>query len=98
MRVFSKGITIPPGTTKLLRLHLSDTIPATTSGFQLALPYQPMVNDDQLTLMVRSTDPKLVPRSLSGLADASVEISDGVLRATAPITTDQTLSVPFGRP
>jgi hypothetical protein len=98
MRVFSKGITIPPGTTKLLRLHLSDTIPATTSGFQLALPHQPMVNDDQLTLMMHSTDPKLVPRSLSGLADASLEISGGVLRATAPITADQTLSVPFGRP
>jgi hypothetical protein len=98
LRVFSKGITIPPGTTKLLRLHLSDTIPATTTGFQLALPHQPMVNDEQLTLMMHSTDPKLVPRSLSGLADASVEISDGVLRATAPITADQTLSVPFGRP
>lgn len=98
MRVFSSGITIPPGATRVLRLHLSDTIPVTTTGFQFALPHQPMVNDDQLTFTVHSTDPKLVPRSLSGLADASVEISDGVLRATAPITTDQTLSVPFGRP
>jgi len=98
MRVFSKGITIPPGATRVLRLHLSDTIPAVTTGFQFALPHQPMVNDDHLAFTVHSTDPKLVPRSLSGLADASVEISDGVLRATAPITTDQTLSVPFGRP
>jgi hypothetical protein len=98
MRVFSKGITIPPGGTRVLRMHLSDTIPATTTGFRLALPHQPMVNDDQLTLTVRSTDPKLVPRSLSGLAEASVEISDDELRATAPIATDQTVSVPFGRP
>jgi hypothetical protein len=98
MRVFSKGITIPPGGTRVIRLHLSDAIPDTASGFRFALPHQPMVNDDQLTLMVRSTDPKLVPRSLSGLADASVNISDGVLRASAPISTDQTVSVPFGRP
>ncbi len=98
MRVFSKGITIPPGGTRVLRLHMSDTIPATATGFRFALPHQPMVNDDQLTLTVRSTDPKLVPRSLSGLAEASVEINDNVLRATAPITTDQTVSVPFGRP
>jgi hypothetical protein len=77
---------------------VSDAIPDTATGFRFALPHQPMVNDDQLTLTVRSTDPKLVPRSLSGLADASVKINDNVLRATAPITTDQTVSVPFGRP
>ena len=98
MRVFSKGITIPPGATRVVRLHISEMILTTATGFQFALPHQPMVNADQLTFTVRSTDPKLVPRSLSGLADASVEITNGILRATAPITTDQILSVPFGRP
>ena len=97
MRVFSKGITIAPGGTKVLRFHISEVIPPTAAGFRFALPHQPTVNPDQLTFIVHSTDPALVPRSLSGLADATVELGEGTLRATAPVTTDQTLTVPFAR-
>ena len=98
LRVFSKGITILPGATRTLRLHLSDVIPTTASGFRFDLPHQPTVHDDQLRFTVRSTDARLVPRSLSGLPDASVEVADGVLRATATIDADHTLVVPFARP
>jgi hypothetical protein len=98
LRVFSKGITIPPGATRTLRLHLSDVVPTTTSGFRFDLPRQPSVHDDQLTFTVRSTDPKLVPQSLSGLPDATVNVIDGVLRATAAVNANQTLIVPFARP
>lgn len=97
MRVFSRGITIPPGSTRVLRFHISEVIPPTAAGFRFALPHQPTVNADQLTFIVRSTDPAVVPRSLSGLADATIELGDGTLRATAAVTTDQTLTVPFAR-
>ena len=82
LRVYSKGITIPPGGTRTLRLHLRGAIPSTASGFRFELPKQPTVNEDAFSFTVRSADPRYAVSTLSGVPAADVSDSDGRLSVT----------------
>lgn len=97
MRVYSKGITIPPGGTRTLRLHLRGAIPETASGFRFDLPQQPTVNADQFSFSVRSADPSYRASTLSGVPDAKVNASDGTLAVTMESSTDVAATTSFNR-
>lgn len=95
MRVFSRGITIPPGGTRTLRFHLSGVVPPSSSGYSLLLPHQPTVHDDHVSLTVRSTDPKRPVSAISGFENATVTTGDNSVSAEGPVTSDQRLSIAF---
>ena len=97
MRVFSRGITIPPGGTSILRFHLGGVIPPSAEGYTFALPHQPTVNEDHLRFTVRSADPRRAVSSISGLAEAATTSVGGVVSTEAAVTSDQTLFISFAR-
>jgi hypothetical protein len=95
LRVYSKGITIPPGGTKTLRLHLKGAIPATQSGFRFDLPQQPMVNEDQITYSVRSADPRYSASTLAGVPATDVSSNGGTLSVTMESSEDVAATTSF---
>jgi hypothetical protein len=97
LRVYSKGITIPPGGTKTLRLHLKGAIPATQSGFRFDLPQQPMVNEDQITYSVRSADPRYSTSTLAGVPATDVRSNGGTLSVTMESAGDVAATTSFVR-
>ena len=97
MRVYSKGITIPPGGTRTLRLNLRGAIPETASGFRFDLPKQPTVNADQFSFSVRSADPSYSASALGGVPDANTSSKDGTLSVTMESSTDVAATTSFTR-
>jgi hypothetical protein len=97
IRVYSKGITIPPGGTRTLRLNLRGAIPETASGFRFDLPKQPTVNADQFSFSVRSADPSYNASALGGVPDAKTSSKDGTLSVTMDSLTDVAATTSFTR-
>ncbi len=97
IRVFSRGITIPAGATRVLRFHLSGVLQTTSAGYAFQLPHQPTVNDDHLSFSVRSTDPAHPISSISGLGDSTLRSNGGVFTADASVTSNQTIAITFAK-
>ena len=97
LRVYSKGITIPPGGTRTLRLLLEGTVPVTEAGIRFELPKQPTVNDDAFSFSVRSADPGYSASSLSGVPAADVRSADGRLSVTMESSNSIAATTSFTR-
>ena len=97
IRVFSRGITIPAGATRVLRFHLSGALQTTSAGYAFQLPHQPTVNDDHLSFSIHSTDPAHPSSSISGLGDSTLRSDGGVFTADTSVTSNQTLAITFAK-
>jgi len=95
LRVYSKGITIPPGGTRTLRLHLKGAVPQTQSGFRFDLPKQPTVNEDQVSFSVRSADARYSPSTIAGVPATDVRSNGGTLSVTMGSSEDVAATTSF---
>lgn len=70
--VYSSLVDLPPGGSATIVLHLVGTVrlgPGAADGYRLGIGHQPLVNDDHLTVRVRSTEPA-VPIDIAELLAA----------------------------
>jgi hypothetical protein len=88
--VYSQFVTLPPGGSAVMVLHLEGAV-ASGSSYRLQVLGQPLVNDDHLQVRVSSSSPAWHPHTASGLT-----ISGDAATLSTTLTTDRRLSVTFG--
>jgi len=97
MLVFSKGITIPPGTTRTLHFKLRGIVPPSSTGYLFQLPHQPTANDDQIRFSIRSSDPHFTVTTLTGLGDETLLSENGDATAESTVTSNRLLGITIRR-
>ena len=95
VNVLTRGVSIPSKGSRTVRLHLRGTVALREGSFTISLPHQPVVNDDPISITIRSTDPRSVPAAISGFDGATLSAAPGALTVSGPAVHTELLTVRF---